>query len=112
MCVIRAESLAVMDLWPENDPIVDPTCGPRDAAAGRRCTNEDLMDYYDQSRVSVSVSLFVPVPVETEWVWPIVFSMLMDGPGLQVYLHTNPHPHIKQNVEEGLFTVTQTAIPD
>lgn len=37
MYIIRVESLAVMDLWPENDPIVVPTCGPetllRDAGA-------------------------------------------------------------------------------
>lgn len=64
--LLEQESLAVMDLWPENDRIVVPTCGPRDAVMGRRCANEDLMDYYDQSRVSVSVSSSVPAPVETE----------------------------------------------
>ncbi|KAK3538464.1 hypothetical protein QTP86_003682 [Hemibagrus guttatus] len=36
MYVIRAESLVLMDLWAENDPIVVPTCGLRDAAVGHR----------------------------------------------------------------------------
>ncbi|GAA6071876.1 uncharacterized [Tachysurus ichikawai] len=66
-----------MDLWPENDPIVVPTCGLWDGAVGHRCTNEDLMDYYDQSRVSVFV--FVSVAVRYGLWYGLCFLLHADG---------------------------------
>lgn len=92
--VIRAESLAVMDLWPENDPIVVPTCGLRDAAVGHRCTDEDLMDYYDRSRASVFVSVFVSAPVRYRLRYGLCRLLHADGWALLAGLYKKcTHTH-------------------